>query len=246
MEVLNIVVVEDEPIVAEDLRRQLKKFGYAVSGIFYNAEEALPFVREEQPDLLLMDVNLGAGMDGIEAVLQIKQSLDLPVIFLTGNTDESTYNRARQTDPAAFLSKPFRSRDLRAAIDLAAKNFTQKNASPTPAAPVPTAYLLRDRFFVKKKEHLVRLFIDDIHWAESVEGYVRIGTGGEVYVLCINLAQLEQSLADDPRFMRIHRSYLINIEQIDRLSDQHVYLGEKRLPASRSKWALLLQRIQRI
>lgn len=252
MEELSIVVVEDEPIVAEDLRRQLKKFGYDVVGIFYNAEEALPFIREHAPDLLLMDVNLGQGMDGIEAVTEIRKTLDLPVIYLTGNTDEFTYSRARRTDPAAFLSKPFRSRDLQAAIELAAKNFSRTRAAttepePTETAPEnTTAYLLRDRFFVKKKDHLVRLFIDDIHWVEAQGGYLSIGNEDETYYLYLSIGQLEELLSEDPRFMRIHRSSLINLEHVDRMSDQHVYLGKKRLAVSRSNWAQVMQRIQRI
>ena len=114
-----ILIVDDEVVVAEDIRRQLRSLGYLVVGVVASGSEAVQLAGEHRPDLILMDIKLKGPMDGIEAARTIQSQYGTPVIYLTAFSDEETLERARQTLPLAYLIKPFVSSDLRAALELA-------------------------------------------------------------------------------------------------------------------------------
>src|SRR5260370_41923229 len=103
MEKIRIVIIEDEFVIAEDISANLCQTGYDVISIFDKAEEALPFVLTSKPDLLLVDVRLAGAMDGIALIDELKKTISLPVVYITANSDEVTYRRARQSKPNAFL-----------------------------------------------------------------------------------------------------------------------------------------------
>ncbi len=114
-----ILVVEDESIVAMELHTRLQDLGYAVMDTCKSGEQALKAVRNEHLDLVLMDIMLRGEMDGIETAKQIKQMANVPVIFLTAYADVSTLDRAKQAEPYGYLIKPFQERELRSTIEMA-------------------------------------------------------------------------------------------------------------------------------
>jgi two-component system cell cycle sensor histidine kinase/response regulator CckA len=116
---LRILVVEDEPIVARDLQRALTHGGYEVTGLCSTGEEALDAVQLQQPDLVLMDIGLQGGMDGIQAAAKVQREHHRPVVFLTGHADEQTTLRARAAEPYGYLLKPFHEGELRSVVELA-------------------------------------------------------------------------------------------------------------------------------
>jgi hypothetical protein len=116
---LDILVVEDEAIVAMDLESRLSRLGYRVIGIASNGEEAIRRTSEAQPHLVLMDIRLKGDMDGIEAARLLRMHYDIPVVYLTAYSDDATLARAKLTEPAGYILKPFEERGLRAAIELA-------------------------------------------------------------------------------------------------------------------------------
>ncbi|MBE9207514.1 response regulator [Nostoc sp. LEGE 06077] len=115
----NILVVEDESIVAKDLQNRLRKFGYTVPAIASSGQEAINKAVEISPDLVLMDIRLKGQMDGIQAAEQIHKYLDVPIIYLTAYADESTLERAKITEPFGYLLKPFKERELKTNIEIA-------------------------------------------------------------------------------------------------------------------------------
>jgi len=114
-----ILVVEDQRAVAGALQMRLRGLGYAVMAIAKDGLEAIEKATELQPDLILMDIKLGEGMDGIEAAEQIRSSLDIPVVYVSAYVDQKLLERARETRPAGFINKPFTTKDLLTTIDLA-------------------------------------------------------------------------------------------------------------------------------
>jgi PAS domain S-box-containing protein len=116
---LRILVVEDEAIIAADLRQQLIKLGYEPVGHALSGEQAVQLARELQPDLVLMDIQLSGEMDGVAASRAIQEILSLPVIFLTAFGEEQTFERAKLTDPFGFILKPFTERELRTTLAMA-------------------------------------------------------------------------------------------------------------------------------
>ena len=131
MAVARILVVEDDNIVAMELRDRLEGFGYAIAGSASYGEEAVGKAGETRPDLVLMDIRLRGEMDGVAASSQIRSRYGIPVIYLTANADEDTLGRARATHPSGFVRKPFDEAELRTAI--------RRALCPRPAAgrPIP-------------------------------------------------------------------------------------------------------------
>jgi PAS domain S-box-containing protein len=115
----HILVVEDEIIVAEDIRRSLQRMGYVVPSVASSGEEAIKKAQEFNPDLVLMDIMLAGGMDGIEAAEQIRSCFDIPVVYLTAYSDEKTLERAKITEPFGYIIKPFKERELHINIEIA-------------------------------------------------------------------------------------------------------------------------------
>jgi len=114
----NILIIEDESLVAEDLKAHVIEMGYQVSAIVDNGEDALSLLEGSRPDLVLMDIVLAGGIDGIDVAEVIKEKYQIPVIYLTAYTDREKVERAQSTEPYGYLVKPFDERELRTTIDM--------------------------------------------------------------------------------------------------------------------------------
>lgn len=127
MNPVNILVVEDEFIVAMDIQNRLRKFGYTVLGLADSGEEAIKRAADDSLDLVLMDIHLKGKMDGVEAAQIIHNIFNIPVIYLTANADESTLNRAKGTEPFGYILKPFKEKELKFTIEITlSKHRTEK------------------------------------------------------------------------------------------------------------------------
>jgi DNA-binding response OmpR family regulator len=127
---IKILIVEDEAIVSMEIKRVIERIGYEVSAVVTNYKDAIQSVKRNRPDLILMDINLNSYKDGIETVQEIKMTHDIPVIYLTADSDSKTIERAVQTDPVGYLQKPFKREDLNSTIALGLyKNKVDKNNS---------------------------------------------------------------------------------------------------------------------
>ncbi|OPY26178.1 MAG: putative diguanylate cyclase [Methanocella sp. PtaU1.Bin125] len=114
-----ILVVEDEAIVLLDLKNRLNTLGYVIVGSSSYGEEAIKKADETRPDIVLMDIGLKGKIDGVEAADQIKKTLNIPIIYLTANSDFNTLQRAKVTEPFGYILKPFDERELRTTIEMA-------------------------------------------------------------------------------------------------------------------------------
>jgi DNA-binding LytR/AlgR family response regulator len=242
---IKILVVEDEMIIAAKISMQLTSLGYEVTGILPRGEQAIQQVKENKPDILLLDINLKGELDGIATAHQIQQFADIPVIYLTANSDEATFNRAKPTKPYAFISKPFKQLDLQRAIELTisrmAENTTGLITENTTGNEQP--FVLSDRIFVRYKEKMIKIMLADILYMEADRNYSRIFTSSREYVLSIPLKNMEEKMSMQ-LFMRIHRSYLINITQVDEVTENHVTIAKKSIPLGTGMKEQLMQRIQ--
>lgn len=115
----SILVVEDEPLIAEDIAGYLLESGFEVAAIANSAQEAIDQLERNIPDALLLDINLGEGMDGIELAGIIRKKLNIPFVFLTSHADKTTLDRAKLTIPAGYLLKPFDGNDLMTSLEIA-------------------------------------------------------------------------------------------------------------------------------
>ena len=116
---LQIVIVEDDPILCDLLKIRLAKMGYSVTGMYATGEDAIRAVSEGPPDLVIMDISLLGKMDGIETTQQIHKNHPIPVVYLTGSSDPKTFERAINTEGSEYVIKPFNDSDLHIAIEMA-------------------------------------------------------------------------------------------------------------------------------
>ncbi len=121
-----IFLVEDEPIIAQDLRRRLEYLGYSVVGSSDNTDQALSAIKRSKPDVVLMDIVVPGSMDGIDLAIKIRWEENIPSIFLTAYTDEALVERAKEAEPLGYLLKPIRDRELATVIEVSLyKNFAE-------------------------------------------------------------------------------------------------------------------------
>ncbi|MCG2830068.1 MAG: response regulator, partial [Desulfobacteraceae bacterium] len=114
-----ILIVEDEGVIAKDIKNILIFLGYSVIAVSSSGEEAIEKAKEMHPDLVLMDIVLEGDMDGVKAAEQIRDSFDIPVIYLTAYSDNTTLQRAKITEPYGYILKPFQERELYTTIEMA-------------------------------------------------------------------------------------------------------------------------------
>lgn len=148
MKKIKILVVEDEFIIAMEIQDRLENLGYEVIDLVPSGEEAIELIAEEEPDLVLMDIILRGKIDGVEAVREIRKRHDIPIIYLTANADEDTFQRAKITEPSGYILKPVEERELQIAIEIALyKSQMQKKVANRKAMT-----------FFEKEEELVERF----------------------------------------------------------------------------------------
>lgn len=124
---LKILIVEDEKIIAKDIESTIKRLGYESAGIVSNAEDAIKKAGEMKPGLVLMDITLKGGTDGIEAAKIINDTFDIPVVYLTAHQDEDTIERSMFTNSYGFITKPLDDRDINSAINAAIYRYDVEN-----------------------------------------------------------------------------------------------------------------------
>jgi len=127
----SVLIVEDEPIVAEDIRESLEEVGFRVVGVAYDSEDALDLLGKHSIDIALLDITLSRPMEGIELAHQINKKHSMPFVFLTALSDQSTLEAVRETLAMGYLVKPFRPAELHTALELALSNYyRQQEAEP--------------------------------------------------------------------------------------------------------------------
>lgn len=253
MSQIKILIVEDNMIVAADIAATLSQIGYGVSGMLTRGEDVVGHIRNHRPDIILMDINLQGEMDGIQASQKILDEYQLPVIFLTANADKLTFERAKETQPYAFILKPFDRFDLEHSIELAISRFAGTQPTASPAAPAPssepaapeTHYLLGDRIFVKSRDGLTKIYVDDIFYIEADNNYCFLHTQHKRHLVTVNLKTMEEKLRH-PNFLRVHRSFIINIDKLDKVGELYLTLNQKEIPISKSYRPELMKRLQMI
>lgn len=170
---ISILIIEDEALIAQNIKMQLESFGYNIAGVCYKYNTAIKTINETPYDVVITDINLGNGIDeksGIQIAQQIKQIKNCPIIFLTAFSDKDTIKKAAAVLPSAYLVKPVNAVSLFAAVQVALENF---NAPKTANEDEVTT---TDYFFIKQGNKMIKIFWKDIYHLEAVKNYVKIRT----------------------------------------------------------------------
>lgn len=226
MEKKKIFIVEDDPIIASDLSGILADLGYDVCGNTHLPLEAKKKIIQIQPDLVLLDINLEADMDGVELALLLKP-LGFNFIFITAFTDSATLERVKPTHPLGYIIKPFEEREIAITLELAFNKLSEKK--------IPSILNSgNESIFIKTGNNTsVKISYSDIQLMEACDNYSYIHTAKERIMVSFTLKDLEQKMVA-PFLVRVHRSYVININKVEAIRQQAFVIGKHEIPLGKS------------
>lgn len=208
-----ILIVEDEVIIAEFIMELLQEENYTQIEMAHDKEEAVNSMQNFLPDIILMDINLNGKNSGIE-LAQLKNE-EAQVIFLTGQYDRAIMIDALQTQPMSYLTKPINKKDLMAAMMLASFQIKQKFIN------------VRDGY------NMVKIAIDDILFVKSEGNYIDIQLANKKITLRQSLETFLSEIQSE-QFLKIHRSYIVNLSKISLKKSSTIVVGNFEIPYSRS------------
>ncbi len=243
MSKIKIGIVEDEAIIADSLCSILEKLGYQVCEPAANFKEGLEMIEKEKPDILLLDINLNGKKDGIDLAWKVKEDYDIPFIFLTANADAATVERAKQTDPPAYLIKPFNRDDLYSSIEICLFNFSKKKQTAAATVLQDGNYFIKDALFIKDGYYFHKVYFKDIVYLESDNNYVTVFTSTKNYLVRSSL-HLYLEHFDKDKFFRIHRSFVVALEHIDAINTDNIIVNGKELPIGKNYRDELLSKLR--
>lgn len=232
-----IYIVEDDPLIADSLQSILEEMGHTCIGIADNAFDALGEISNLKPDLLLLDINIEGEKDGIDLALSIQKNQKVPFMFVTAYADPKTVERCKSTNPIGYIIKPFRDVDIRVAIDLALSKSTM-------IAEPDKQDLDDDRFiYFKDNTEYKKVDVNDILYVQANDIYSDLFLQESKILISKSLKKIEERF-QNKGFIRIHRSYLINISKIEKIIEDQVLINNKLIPIGRSYKSELINRLQ--
>lgn len=247
MSKINVMIVEDEGIVAKDIESSLKKLGYNVVGIASSGEKALEIIEEKKPELVLMDIMLKGEMSGIDTSEIVREEFQIPVIFLTAYADEDTLSKAKVTEPYGYIIKPFKEIDLHTSIEMAMykHNKTQELKKEIEVySSVVQEQSNQDFVFIKSKSKLVKVNHSDIYFVEALKDYVIIHSENGRYTIHSTMKDVENKLPEND-FMRVHRSFIVRLDKIKEIEGTNMTMenNAKDIPIGGSYKEALMNKL---
>ena len=237
---VKILVVEDEVLLAQDIIQRLTDMDYEVVGSAMTANSALELI-EENPniDILLMDIMIKGDKDGIELAEIINEKYQIPFIFLTSNADSQVVARAKKVNPHAYMLKPFNDRQVGISIELALMNYSKKSSerellkTQSFEEKENEVLQIKDCLFLKKNNQFKRVSINDITHIQADNNYTTVYTKTDQFLYSIVMKKIEEQLPKN-QFIRSHRSYIANIQSINGFEGNTLFIGDQKIPVSKS------------
>lgn len=227
------IIVEDIQIAADFLKKFCEKSGLVeVKGHFLNAQDALVYLEENKVDLLFLDIEMPGGT-GFELLDRLTY---FPRIILTTSKTEYAFD-AFQYNVTDYLKKPFTYKRFLEAIQKVQKPESATTSSGSSAPQAEPGFL-----FIKAEDKLVKLIKDDIFFVESMRDYVKFVTASKNYITYSTLKNLEEKLNGD-EFLKVHRSYIVNINKIDDIRGNTIYLQGNQIPIGKGHKEELVKRL---
>ncbi len=237
MNKFKIIIVEDEALIADNIAEILEDCGYEISAVCGKVETAIIEITKHKPDLVLLDINLKGNLDGIDLAHEINKKHHIPFIFLTSNSDGKTIDKAKLTAPAGFIVKPFTKADLQSNIEIAIYKVQQKLSETEPTSDKNESF-----FFVKEKQSFIKIEYNHILYAEACDNYTIIYTKNGKHIISQTLKVIEDKL-EPFGFFRVHRTYLVNLNSINRIDTKTLLINNVEVPISEANRAELLKKI---
>ncbi len=237
MKKIKVLLAEDDPIYIRGMKAYLKNLGYELAAHTTRAEEVLNLVAATGPDLVILDIQLDGQQTGIETAKMLNQLRPLPIIFITALRDDAVFKQAMDTNPYAYLCKPFDQENLKSAIELAVHKFYQFHVGAfgeflrKQEAGASSENLL----FLRTGGQLTKISIAEICCIEVQDKEVLVHLENETLQVRHALKDFKNQLPEK-QFFQIHRSFIINLSKIKQIDPtaQQVTIGNKIIPISKN------------
>lgn len=226
-----IYIVEDDPFIAEELKLIIENLGYEVVGGSDKEEQAIKEIGKLDPHLVCLDVDLGKGGSGFNVAKWINESHSANFLFITSFFDEITISEAKNYGPKGYIVKPFRDVDIKSNLALA---FYASNTTPD----IP-----KEDLFIRKDGEIVRVDPEKITHLKGEDNYTSVFIEGEARIMTsTTLKKMEEKL-EPFGFIRIHKSYVVNISHLEGLNGNALYVDGKSFPIGKAYKQQLMSKI---
>lgn len=214
---MKIIIIEDDFLIAEMLKRMLIKLTHTVLEVFSSYEEIENYLTNNNDiDLVFLDINLEQEKNGIDIATLLNDKFKIPFIFLTSYSDPKTIKEASKTLPETYLTKPFNETQLFTALEIVKQKHINKIKT----------IVINDGF---KK---IKLLNSDILYVKADGNYIEINTKNKRYIIRNSLDQFIKEFNDN-YFTRTHRSYAVNLTEVNSIKNQLIYINNIEIPLSR-------------
>ncbi|MFI5163399.1 MAG: LytR/AlgR family response regulator transcription factor, partial [Sphingobacteriales bacterium] len=218
---LSCIIIDDEPDAIDLVELLIKQStSWTLKAKCYDALEALTFLKKNQVDFIFLDINM-PKLTGMELATLLPPRTK--IVFTTAYSEYAVESYSFQT--IDYLLKPITLKRFLASVEKIEQHFEK----PGPEY-LPNAEQVPEFFFVKSGKTLRKVLLKDILYFEGERDYVRLATGQEQMLIYRRLKDMEEQLKAP--FIRVHNSYIINYEQLSKVEDNHIYIGDKRIPVS--------------
>tara|TARA_Y100001968_G_scaffold322656_1_gene359117 strand:- start:198 stop:950 length:753 start_codon:yes stop_codon:yes gene_type:complete len=234
---IKILIVEDNVIIADDMQSMLEEIGYEIVDNVIVYEQAVEVLKNNQVDLVLIDIILASDKTGIDLGKHIRDQYNIPFIFVTSNSDRATVENAKTVKPDGYLVKPFEQQDLYTSIEIALSNFNyskKENAKEIDEAgeSFTSNSVLRDSIFVKKQHLYYRIQFKDIQFIKADNVYLEVNTADKKFLVRSPLKDYLEKLPQN-KFYRAHKSYIVNVDHIDAINSKDIVINNNLIPISK-------------
>lgn len=223
---MKILIVEDEVLIAEDLKDNLNSFGYNEVFMAHDKNQGIKLIEDARPDLVLLDIRMENEMDGIHIAKFLNETNKIPFIYITSHSDLNMLKEIMATYPAGYITKPFKKADLLANIIRVTEHRDNE-----------TKIVFKDGYETVIMEENQLLYL------ESEGNYVMIYHSGGKRLIRQTMDSFYLTLNKE-RFFRVHRGYIVNLNAVVRFSKTELHIAGVDLPISRGSQAEFLQRME--
>lgn len=239
---IKILIVEDELIIAEDMKEMLGELQYEVTGIARDIKTAEEKLSAELPDIVLVDIQLRNNDNGINLGKTIKEKYNIPVVFVTSHSDKNTLDKAKLINPEGYIVKPFEKADLYTSIELGIFNYTSRNKTESGTSEfIADNIVLKDSIFIRKDYMLIKIKFDDLKWIQSDDNYLELYCTENKHFIRSTLKEFIEKLPHTS-FLQVHKSYCVNIKFITAINKSSVWINKVEIPVGR----LYIENISRV
>lgn len=215
---IKVLIVEDDPLYALELKMLIEELEYELINVVDNSDDVFEVIKKDQPDLILMDIKIKGKLNGIQLAEKLQEENEIAVIFITSFDDRKFYDEAKVTTHFGYLVKPINKLTLESTIEVAVMAHTDSEKETTnfdveKIQEWDEDMILRNCVFIKRKNKLEKVLIDKIEFIQSEGNYCVISTERKKYALKMSLIKVMKLLKAHP-FARVNKRHIINMSLI--------------------------------